>query len=423
MLNKQPLLPVLERFLTPLRPLFDACQRSRNCPEVNDWDWVCAGLARMLSLETSGRGFLQQLRECAQRSLTRSNYFDSLASKRRLGLLEELNGLLAAEVNDTIHDALADFKALDKYDIYAGDGHYRAASTHEQKVKDKKYAVGHFYTLNLRTHALTHLDSALKTSSRKKEHDMHLLKRMSIKQLRQNAAKGRRVLYVWDCAGIDFLQWYKWKQGSGIYFVSLEKENMKLEVIGEPDWDANDSINTGVIAYEMVSTSKGVSVQRVRYRCPRTGKSLHFITNVTDLPPGLIAQLYKMRWDIEKVYDQLKNKLGEKKAWGKSNAARNSQATFTCLAHNLMLLLEHRLKEEEQLVDEHENKRREKRLKCDSERLSKTGEQIPYAQQCIQRATQRSQKLIRWLRNHWWLPTPWQQAINALRITYGISQA
>jgi len=32
------------------------------------------------------------------------------------------------------------------------------------------------------------------------------------------------------------------------------------------------------------------------------------------LRPGLIAFLYKLRWDVEKVFDQLKNKLNEQKA-------------------------------------------------------------------------------------------------------------
>jgi hypothetical protein len=63
---------------------------------------------------------------------------------------------------------------------------------------------------------------------RKKEHDMPALKRQDTLTLRQGAAKGSKVLYVWDRAGIDFPQWFKWKE-SGIYFLSREKENMKLE--------------------------------------------------------------------------------------------------------------------------------------------------------------------------------------------------
>ena len=40
----------------------------------------------------------------------------------------------------------------------------------------------------------------------------------------QDAPKGTKVLYAWDRAGIDFLQWHHWKQW-GVYFISLQKAN------------------------------------------------------------------------------------------------------------------------------------------------------------------------------------------------------
>ncbi len=57
---------------------------------------------------------------------------------------------------------------------------------------------------------------------------MRALKRQTPQQLRQNA---RKVFCIWDRAGIDFQQWFKWKE-NGIYFLSREKENMKLEILG-----------------------------------------------------------------------------------------------------------------------------------------------------------------------------------------------
>jgi hypothetical protein len=58
--------------------------------------------------------------------------------------------------------------------------------------------------------------------------DLHALKRLDNQTLRQTAPKGRKVLYVWDKAGINFMQWFKWKHTAGIYFISREKENMDL---------------------------------------------------------------------------------------------------------------------------------------------------------------------------------------------------
>jgi len=173
---------------------------------------------------------------------------------------------------------------------------------------------------------LEHLTLADTRGKRKKEYDTRALKRLSIQSLRQSAPKGRKVIYVWDKAGIDFLQWYKWKQAGGIYFISREKENMNLLVIAELDFDKKDPINAGVSRYELVGCLAGVSLHRVTFKCPLSGRRYVFITNLTNLPPGLIAYLYKTRWDIEKIFDQVKNKLAEKKAWATSFTAKNMQA-------------------------------------------------------------------------------------------------
>jgi len=421
--HKKPI-TLLEEFIAPLKPLLLSSSYRRSCPKVDDEQWVITGLLRVFTQESSSRGFLQQLSDQMQQYIPCSSFFKSLHSKRRLQFCQDLNERLAVSVKASgMEDLLTAFPSLSKYDIYAGDGHYRAAAVHDKKICDKKYAVGHFYTLNLRTQMLTHLDSMIEEPGRKREHDMHLLKRMSIQQLRQGAKKGQKVLYVWDSAGIDLLQWHKWKQGSGIYFISLEKENMKPYVIGELEWDRQDPINAGVIADEYIGTSTQTMMRRVRYKCPATGKSFHFITSVMDIEPGLIAHLYKMRWNIEKTFDELKTKLTEKKAWANGSTARNMQAQFTCLAHNLMVLLENELDQKENITDLEENKRRIKRLELLKIKAKKQGSELPLAQQLVHLPTQRSQKFIRWLRNHCFFQASYQQATCALRRIYRPSQS
>ena len=84
---------------------------------------------------------------------------------------------------------------------------------------------------------------------------------------------------VWERAGIDFRQWHEWKHRGGLYFMSREQENMKLEVIAENTWDRAAPRNAGVLADEVVATSQGVSVRRVRYRCPLRGEKFSFLTS------------------------------------------------------------------------------------------------------------------------------------------------
>ena len=57
---------------------------------------------------------------------------------------------------------------------------------------------------------------------------MRAFKRQTADTFRQGAAKGWKVLYIWDRAGIDFRQWHEWENQFGIYFLSREKGNMKL---------------------------------------------------------------------------------------------------------------------------------------------------------------------------------------------------
>jgi hypothetical protein len=327
------------------------------------------------------------------------HFFETLKSPRRLRLIAEVSAALARQLPVPDAALWESLPELAGFDLYAGDGHFHAAAVHDPRDPSDgvKYAVGHFFALNLRTHALSHLAVADQIQ-RKKEHDMRALKALELERLRQGAPAGRRVLYVWDRAGIDFRQWYHWKQRAGIYFVSREKENMKLEVIGDHAWDRSDPRNQGVLADELVATSQGVNVRRVRYRCPLSGQEFSFLTSECTLPPGLIAQLYRLRWEIEKVFDELKNKVGETKAWGSSPEAKAAQAHFLCMAHNLMVRCELTLEREHGVRNEAELARRAQRLEKEEQRLTKANVKLPVLVRAFQRLTVRSVKFIRWLR-------------------------
>jgi hypothetical protein len=56
------------------------------------------------------------------------------------------------------------------------------------------------------------------------------LKRQSVALLRQGAGIGRKILWVWDKAGVDLPFWQE-RKVAGIYFLSLRKEGMCLEAV------------------------------------------------------------------------------------------------------------------------------------------------------------------------------------------------
>lgn len=404
---------VAAALFSPALELLTQCQEVRQCPSLPDASWIHLGLNRVLHEVPSGRGFLQQHGQQMEDCPLRSNYFEALQSPRRLRLLTELNQRLLRKLATTLPDPLAQYSELAEFDLYAGDGHWHGAAAHDETFDDTKYAVGHFYTLDLRRHTLRHLA----VGEGKKEHDMHVLKRLAAPTLRQGAPTGRKVLYVWDKAGIDFKAWHRWKQASGIYFISLEKTNMNLQTTGQPDWDRSDPVNAGILNVELVAGAAGVLLRRIHYIEPISGELLVFLTNEMTLRPGLIAFLYKLRWDIEKVFDQLKNKFNEQQAWASSGNAKVAQAQFICLLHNLLLGVEQRLLASG-IENQAELARKAKTLEEAQTRAAAAGRKLPTPVVVIQRFTQRSVKLLRWLRSSIQLRLAWRAATPHLAALY-----
>ena len=198
---------------------------------------------------------------------------------------------------------------------------------------------------------------------------------------------------------------------------------MRLEVVGQPRPDpAHAMHNQGVLADELVQTSQHVMVRRVRY-LPAPGQSrqsepLEFITTCFDLPAGLIAWLYARRWELEKVFDQLKNKLEEGKAWASSPEAKRTQAHFLCLTHNLLELLSRRLAREQDLRDEAGIKRAARRREHLAETAAKTGRTLCATLADALRPLQLSVKFVRWLRAYWLSSCPLSHALGHLCVLY-----
>jgi len=242
---------------------------------------------------------------------------------------------------------------------------------------------------------------------------MSALKRLTPAEMRLGAKAKTKVIHVYDPAGIDYYQWFKWKT-KGIYFISREKANSRPLVIGEIPIE-DDPRNTGVLTDERIGVFAGVMIRRIRYQDPASGEIFSFITNEFTLPPGLIAFLYKLRWDVEKSFDEKKNKLQENKAWATSDEAKSQQAHFVCMAHNLLILLERKLEREEGLRDDKLYKKRLKRMEQIEKKIRAADRTPnPMVLKC-NRITQRSLQFIRWLRNAIASLTSWSDGVAQLR--------
>jgi len=94
------------------------------------------------------------------------------------------------------------------------------------------------------------------------------------------------------------------------------------------------------------------------------------------------------------------------------------QAQFLCLAPNLMVLEEDRLRREHALTNTAEEKRCAKRLRNAGEMAAQENRALPSGQKALQRLTQRSVKFIRWLRTFLWREAPWERMLAVLRRLY-----
>lgn len=421
--TSHPRSTVFTSFFQPLNRALDHPHPSRrDCCKLADSDWLLIGILRALDAATTGRAWLQHLRN----SLTlpapsRAHFFETLKSARRLAHCAEVNAQLSQCFHSRVSDPLFNAcRALNEFDLYAADGHYHSSATHDQN-KDRngaKLPSGHFMRLNLRTHAMGCLCGADTTAGKKREHDMRALKRVGSGALRSPAGVGRKVIYVYDRAGIDFRQWRNWKHAGGIYFISRQKENMTLQKMCDNSFARACPMNVGVISDEMVGSSNQVHLRRVTYHDALRSETFEFLTNEFTLPPGVIAHLYKMRWDIEKVFDEFKSKLCERKSWASSTEGKSHQAQFLCLTHNLMVLMEAELERTQGIRNEAEIARRAQRLAAEKAQLKKQKRTMPALAQRVQRLTQRSVKFIRWLRYHLFAPTCYEQALTLLRAEY-----
>lgn len=409
------------RFFDDIVQLYARSSRQYRCTEISDIHYCQLGVLRCLSSSTTGQEFLQFHADQGQADIAPSHFFKALKSPRRLGNITSLNNLLAEPMKRRIADPYAQCEELDGWDIYAVDGHYHKAACFDPKTENAKgelraTATGHFFRMDLRSHHMSCLGMANPEDGKKKAHDMTVIKRSSADQLRNGAGKGRKVMLVWDKACIDYHYWHKLKHTYGIYFVTLEKSNSAAEILGVTEIDRTDARNEGIVSDDLVGTSNGVTLRRIVYVNPEDGVSYSYLTNDNTLPACQIVLLYKHRWDIEKIFHQFKSKMGERKSWASSLAAKQSHAIFECLAHNLLLLFETRIGRSAGLRDDTELEKQSGRTKASAGIVRAIGNFINTA---VHRATQRTQRFIRWVRVWIYRQAPWGDSIARLRQLWG----
>src|SRR3954453_19368752 len=153
-------------------------------------------------------------------------------------------------------------------------------------------------------------------------------------------------IYVMDRGYVDFARLHRLHE-AGAFFVTRAKSNLSAHRV----YSAATDRTTGVIADQTIAldghyTKRDypVHLRRVRFRDPKTGKTLVFLTNMTAQPALTICDLYKSRWQVELFFKWIKQHLRIKRFYGTSENAVKTQIWIAVSIYVLMAIVRKRLK-------------------------------------------------------------------------------
>ena len=152
-------------------------------------------------------------------------------------------------------------------------------------------------------------------------------------------------IYVMDRGYLDFARLYLLHRAQA-FFVTRAKSNTKLRRV----YSAPVDRGTGIICDQTVvltGTTSGKDypehLRRIRFKDPKTGKTLVFLTNNLTLPAATICALYKARWQVELFFKWIKQHLRIKKFYGNSENAVSSQIWIAVSVYVLVAIIKKRL--------------------------------------------------------------------------------
>lgn len=405
---------VRDAFIEPALCLIPSLNSHRDDLAFSDAEFITLGIRRINTLHPSGRSFLQSARQCDLTEVSLKAYFGAVSSPRRLAMLHELNTDMSHTITSSV-DRFRDFPELAGWDVLALDGHDIQHATHEprattgggrREVPDTTTGV---FLRDLRSGAARVL-----AQTEGHQHEWAAVKARPWEDFhwRDNA---RKTILVIDPVAVDFGFLLGAKFKGGFTVITRMKANLVVREARPLAWERKDRRNQGVLSDERVRFSGPGEFRRVVYKDPESGEVYELLTTEFHLPPGIIAQLYRLRWDIEKFFDVCENLLGEKRAWGTGPVAAQVQNEFLVLVHNLFLLLSARLEGEEGIRDRKVEEKYEADLRRRTREARANGRRVSPWVGALRRITRWSSQFTRWVQDailHEW---EWCVGVQKLR--------
>ncbi|HEY4696665.1 MAG TPA: IS4 family transposase [Gallionella sp.] len=151
--------------------------------------------------------------------------------------------------------------------------------------------------------------------------------------------------YVMDRGYIDFERLHRLHQ-AGSFFVTRAKSNLKAQRRYSHPVDRRTGLMcdqtivlTGFYSHQGFDTP----LRRIRFKDPKTGKRLVFLTNHFALPAITITELYRCRWQVELFFKWIKQHLRIKAFFGTSENAVKTQIWIAVSVYVLVAIVKKRL--------------------------------------------------------------------------------
>ena len=151
--------------------------------------------------------------------------------------------------------------------------------------------------------------------------------------------------YVMDRGYLDFARLYKIHLGKA-FFVTRAKKNFRFNRLYSQPADKS----SGVLCDQIVTLGGFYSskdypdkLRRIRFVDRLTNKHFVFLTNNFHLPPLVIAELYRSRWQVELFFKWIKQHLRIKAFYGTSENALKTQIWIAISVYLLVAILKKHL--------------------------------------------------------------------------------
>ncbi|QQM25976.1 IS4 family transposase [Elizabethkingia sp. M8] len=175
--------------------------------------------------------------------------------------------------------------------------------------------------------------------SEAKTHDHNFLEKLKCDE---------NTIYVFDKGYNDYKAFEHFSQQK-TGFVTRIKDNASYRKIEQ--LDIEERIHSGVLADEIIeievkkgkATSK-LALRKVRFYDRQNKREFEFLTNLFEMRADLIAALYKIRWQIELLFKQLKQNFPLKYFLGDNENAIKIQIYCVLIVNLLLAVIKKRLK-------------------------------------------------------------------------------